>query len=76
MIQSVLHYLSNMINTDDVAVDRSSRINCKVYSLLMFTQMLQTVQHFIVQMDNDPKHTAKITQPELCKAKTSDILDP
>lgn len=35
MIQSILHYLSNMINTDDVAVDRSSRINCKVYRTVL-----------------------------------------
>ncbi len=57
----------------DVTEDRSSRMNSEVYGDILSVQIQPNAAkligpRFIVQMDNDPKHTAKTTQ-EFLKVK-------
>ncbi len=59
---------------DDVTEDRSSRMNSEVYRDKLSAQIqsnsAKLIQlRFIVQMDDDPKHTAKATQ-QLLQAKS------
>lgn len=50
----------------DVTADISSRMNFEEYSVLRFSQMLQTDwTHLTVQMEHDSKQTAKETQESL-----------
>ncbi|MEE6485984.1 hypothetical protein FKM82_014474 [Ascaphus truei] len=57
--------------------DRSSRMNSEVYRDILSAQIQPNSvkligRHFTLQMDNDPKHTAKATQE--FKAKKWNIL--
>ncbi|KAG2462898.1 TCB1 transposase, partial [Polypterus senegalus] len=68
-----------LVFIDDVTQDRSSRMNSEVFRDILSAQIqLNAVkligQHFMIQMDNDPKHTAKATQ-EFIKAKKWKILE-
>ncbi len=63
-----------MASSDDVTEDRSSRMNSEVYRDILSAQIQPNTakligRHFIVQMDNDPKHTAKTIQ-EFLKVKS------
>ncbi len=56
-----------LVFSDDETEDRSSRINSEVYRDILSAQIQSNAakligQRFIVQMDDDPKHTAKATQ--------------
>ncbi|KAG2465883.1 TCB1 transposase, partial [Polypterus senegalus] len=62
-----------LVFIDDVTQDRSSRMNSEVFRDILSAQIqLNAVKLigwcFMIQMDNDPKHTAKTTQ-EFIKAK-------
>ncbi len=62
-----------LVFSDDVTEDRSSRKNNEVYRDILSAQIQTNAakligRHFIVQMDDDPKHTAKATQ-EFLKVK-------
>ncbi len=55
-----------LVFIDDVTEDRSSQKNSEVYRDILSAQIQSNGakligQHFIVQMDVDPKHTAKTT---------------
>ncbi len=55
-----------LVFIDDVTEDRSSRKNSEVYRDILSAQIQPNAakligQRFIVQMDDDPKHTAKAT---------------
>lgn len=68
----------SLVFTDDVTAGRRSRTNCEVCRVILSAQSQLNVsklcrQHFTVQMDNDPKRTAKATQ-EFLTAKKLDIL--
>ncbi len=68
----------SLVFIDDVTADKSSRMNSEVfgqYYLLIFSQMLQNSLdgRFTVQMDNDPKHTAKATK-EFLKGKKWTVM--
>ena len=63
---------------DDVTEDKSSRMNSAVFRDMLSAQIEPNTakligRHFTVQMDNDPKHTAKATQ-ELLKENKWNIL--
>ncbi len=56
-----------LVFIDDVMEDRSSRITSEVYRDILSAQIQSygaklIGRRFIVQVDNDPKHTAKTTQ--------------
>ncbi|KAG2458785.1 TCB1 transposase, partial [Polypterus senegalus] len=62
-----------LVFIDDVTQDRSSQMNSEVFRDILSAQIqLNAVKLigwcFMIQMDNDPKHTAKATQ-EFIKAK-------
>jgi len=68
----------SLVFIDDVTKDRSSRMNSEVYRDILSAQIQPNAakliaRRFTVQMDNDPKHTAKATQ-EFFKAKKWNIL--
>jgi len=68
-----------LVFIDDVTQDRSSPMNSEVLGDIMSAQIqLNAVKligrRFIIQMDSDPKHTAKATQ-EFIKAKKWNILE-
>uniref|UniRef100_A0A8C4SI25 Transposase n=1 Tax=Erpetoichthys calabaricus TaxID=27687 RepID=A0A8C4SI25_ERPCA len=68
-----------LVFIDDVTQDRSSRMNYEVFRDILLAQIqLNAVKligrHFMIQMDNDPKHIAKATQ-EFIKAKKWKILE-
>ncbi len=67
-----------LVFIDDVTEDRSSRMNSEVYREILSAQIQPNAAKmigwcFIVQMDDDPKHTAKATQ-EILKVKKWIIL--
>ncbi len=63
-----------LVFSDDVTEPAGRILKCiGIYSLPRFRQMQLIGGHFILQMDNDPKHTAKATH-EFLKVKTSYIL--
>ncbi len=62
-----------LVFSDDVSEDRISQKNSEVYKYILSAQIQPDGakfigRSFIVQMDNDPKHTAKATQ-EFLKVK-------
>ncbi len=67
-----------LVFIDDVTEDRSRWKNSEVYRDILAAQIQPNAakligRRFIVQMDDDPKHTAKATQ-EFLKAKKWNIL--
>ncbi len=67
-----------LVFIDDVTNDRNSGLNSEVYRDILSTQIQSNGakligQHFIVQMDDDPNHTAKTTQ-EFLMVKMWNIL--
>ncbi|KAG2456719.1 TCB1 transposase, partial [Polypterus senegalus] len=68
-----------LVFIDDVTQDRSRQINSEVFRDILSAQIqLNAVKligwRFMIQMDNDPKHTAQATQ-EFIKAKKWKILE-
>ncbi|KAG2457546.1 TCB1 transposase, partial [Polypterus senegalus] len=68
-----------LVFIDDVTQDRSSRMNSEVFRDILSAQIRLNVvkligRRFMIQMDNNPKHTAKATQ-EFIKAKKWKILE-
>ncbi len=64
-----------LVFSDDVTEDRISRKNSEVYRDIVSVQIQSTGakligRHFIIQMDDDPNHTAKATH-EFLKVKIS-----
>ncbi len=58
---------------DDVTADKSSRMNSEVFRAILSAHIQPNAseligRRFTVQMDNDPKHTAKATK-EFLKGK-------
>ncbi len=54
----------SLVFIDDVTADKSSRMNSEVFRAILSAHILPNAseligRHFTVQMDNDPKHTAK-----------------
>ncbi len=67
-----------LVFSDDVTEERSSRKNSEVYRDILSAQIQSNAakligRRFIVQMANDPKHTAKVTQ-EFIKVKSGFFL--
>ncbi len=67
-----------LVFSDDETEDRGSRINSKVYSDILSAQIQSNAakligRRLIIQMDNNPEHTAKTTQ-EFLKVKKWNIL--
>ncbi len=63
-----------LVFSEDVTEERSSRKNSEVYRDILSAQIQSNAakligRRFIVQMENDPKHTAKVTQ-EFIKVKS------
>ena len=57
----------SLVFIDDVTADKSSRIHSEVFRAILSAQIQPNAskligRRFAVQMDNDPKHTAKATQ--------------
>uniref|UniRef100_A0A3B5Q0B9 Transposase n=2 Tax=Xiphophorus maculatus TaxID=8083 RepID=A0A3B5Q0B9_XIPMA len=68
----------SLVFIDDITADKSSRMNSEVYRDILSAQIQPNAakligRRFTVQMDNDPKHTAKATQ-EFMSAKKWNIL--
>uniref|UniRef100_A0A8C7XDE9 Tc1-like transposase DDE domain-containing protein n=1 Tax=Oryzias sinensis TaxID=183150 RepID=A0A8C7XDE9_9TELE len=68
-----------LVFIDDVTQDRSSPMNSEVFRDRLSAQIQVNAaelieRSLIIQMDNDPKHTAKATQ-EFIKAKKWKILE-
>ncbi len=64
-----------VVFNDDATEDRSSQMNSEVYRDIYSAQVQSNAaklvgRHFIVQMDNDPKHTA-IATLEFLKVKNA-----
>lgn len=68
----------SLVFIDDITTDKSSRMNSQVCRNILSAQIQPNAaeligRRFTVQMDNDPKHTAKATQ-EFMRAKKWNIL--
>ncbi|CAJ0915358.1 unnamed protein product [Ranitomeya imitator] len=68
----------SLVFIDDIRADKSSRMNSEVDRDILSAQIQPNAakligRRFIVQMDNDPKHTSKATQ-EFMSAKKWNIL--
>lgn len=68
----------SLVFIDDITTDKSSRMNSEVYRNILSAQIQPNAaeligRRFTVQMDNDPKHTAKATQ-EFIRAKKWNIM--
>ncbi|MEE6525044.1 hypothetical protein FKM82_024826 [Ascaphus truei] len=73
------HGTGSLVFIDDVTEDGSSRMNSEVYRDILSAQIQPNSakligRRFILQMDNDPKHTAKATQT-FFKAKKWNICN-
>ncbi len=60
-------YGCSLVFIDDVTADRSSRMNSEVFNAILSAHIQPNDtkligRSFTLQMDNDPKHTAKATQ--------------
>ncbi|TKS81341.1 Transposable element [Collichthys lucidus] len=68
----------SLLLIDDVTADKSSRMNSEVFRAIVSVHIQPNAseligRHFTVQMDNDPKHTAKAPK-KFFKAKKWNIL--
>ena len=68
----------SLIFIDDVTADKSSRMNSEVFRAILSAHIQPNAskligRRFTMQMDNDPKHTAKATK-EVFKAKKWNVL--
>ena len=71
----------SLVFIDDVTADKSSRMNSEVFRAILSAHIQPNASELIgrhlhlhtVQMDNDPKHTAKATK-EIFKAKKWNVL--
>ena len=68
----------SLVFIDDVIADKSSRMNSEVFRAMLSAHIQANVseligRHFTVQMDNDPKHTAKATKEVECYAMAKSI---
>ena len=68
----------SLVFIDDMTEDKSSRLNSEVYRNILSAHIQPNSEkligrRFTIQMDNDPKYTAKATQ-EFFKAKKWNIL--
>ncbi len=66
----------SLVFIDDVTADKSSRMNSEVFRAILSAHIQPNAseligRRFTVQMDNDPKHTAKATK-EFLKGKEVD----
>ncbi len=57
----------SLVFIDDVTADKSSRMNSEVFRAILSAHIQPNAseligRRFTVQMDNDPKHTAKATK--------------
>ena len=67
----------SLVFIDDVTADKSSRMNSEVFRAILSAHIQPNAseligQRFTVQMDNDPKHTAKATKE--FKAKKWNVM--
>ncbi len=68
----------SLVFIDDVTADKSSRINSEVFRAIISVHIQPNTseligRRFTVQMDNDPKHTAKATK-EFLKGKKWTVM--
>ncbi len=68
----------SLVFIDDVTADKSSRINSEVFQAILSAHIQPNAsehigRRFTVQMDNDPKHTAKATK-EILKGKKWTVM--
>ncbi len=68
----------SLVFIDDVTADKSSRINSEVFRAILSAHIQPNASEligrcFTVQMDNDPKHTAKATK-EFLKGKKWTVM--
>ncbi len=68
----------SLVFIDDVNADKSSRMNSEVFRTILSAHIQPNASEligrlFTVQMDNDPKHTAKATK-EFFEAKKWNVL--
>ncbi len=68
----------SLVFIDDVTADKSSRMNSEVFRAILSAHIQPNAseligRRFTVQMDNDPKHTAKATK-EFLKAKKWTVM--
>lgn len=68
----------SLVFIDDVTADKSSRMNSEVFRAILSAHIQSNAseligRRFTVQMDNDPKHTAKATK-EFFKAKKWNVM--
>ncbi len=70
--------LVSLVFIDDVTADKSSRMNSEVFRAILSAHIQPNAseligRRFTVQMDNDPKHTAKATK-EFLKGKKWTVM--
>ncbi len=68
----------SLVFIDDVTADKSSRMNSEVFRAILSAHIQPNAseligRRFTVQMDNDPKHTAKATK-EFLKGKKCTVM--
>ncbi len=68
----------SLVFIDDVTADKSSRMNSEVFRAILSAHIQPNAseligRRFTVQMDNDPKHTAKATK-EFLKGKKWTVM--
>ncbi len=71
----------SLVFIDDVTADKSSRMNSEVFRAILSAHIQPNAseligRRFTVQMDNNPKHTAKATKEVDCYAMAKSITWP
>ena len=75
---SVMAWAGSLVFIDDVTADKSSRMNSEVFRAILSAHIQPNAseligRRFTVQMDNDPKQTAKATK-YFFKAKKWNVM--